>query len=96
MAQMKTLPKVLIGIAVIGGLGYAAMQVDLKSKLPKEEAKPVAETVVTPPTQAEQQAAQAPAPQAPAPQAPAQQPSTLTPAAGNNAGLDNVLNAGKK
>jgi hypothetical protein len=83
----------LIGLAVLGTGGYFLMGVDLKSKLPAPP--PVATTTVAPPTAAETQAAQAPAP-APVDPAPQQQQSTLQPSSAGNAGLDAVLDAGKK
>lgn len=96
--KLKPVPRMLLILAVVGGVGFGLTKVDF-SKFKKAEAPVVAEpapTVVTPPT-ADQSAPAPTADAAPAP-APATQdaPSGLTPANSNNAGLDAAIRAGKK
>jgi hypothetical protein len=94
--KLKTFPKVMIGLVVLGGAGYAAMQVDLSKHLPKPAATPpaVVEAAPEPVQQAEVQVIQQPQAQAPVQQAPVQQPQAQQPA--NDAGLAAVLGAKKK
>lgn len=106
--RMKPLPRALIIIVLVGGVGFALSRIDFSTKIAKKteapvtgavEAPPV--TVVTPgqaPVIITSPPSVAPAPEAPAappPVAAPEAPIGLQPAQ-SNSGLDAVLNAGRK
>lgn len=93
--KLKPVPRALVILTIVGGLGFGLTKIDFSSFSKKTEpvvnqveAPPV--TVVTPPTQVVQ-----PPQIAPAVAAPAEEPVALQPAT-SNSGLDAVLNAGRK
>jgi hypothetical protein len=100
--KLKPVPRVLVILAIVGGIGFALTTVDFGKLLPKKAAPATevaieapAVTTVTAPTSPPPNNAVPAAPIAPTP-APAQAaaPSGLTPAT-NDAGLDAVLRAKK-
>jgi hypothetical protein len=89
--KLKPVPRGLLILAIVGGLGYAALQMDLTKVLPKKEAVEltVPITVVSPVATPATAAVVAPVEAAPA-------MGGLTAAPVPDAGLDAVLGAGKK
>lgn len=91
---MKPLPKLIIIVAVVGGVGFGLTRIDFSSLVGKKpvagaDPAPVVTTVAPPPADA----MPAPAPVA----APTQAPVAPTPRpTANDRGLDAVLGAGKK
>lgn len=87
LSRLKPVPKFLAIAVIVGGLVYG-VQFFMKRQPAEPVPAPVAVEQVTAPTQPAEPATQ--------PAAPAEQPAALKPAEGNDAGLANVLNAGKK
>lgn len=104
--KLKPVPRALVILGIVGGIGFGATKVDFSSFKKKDEpaaAAPAETTVVVPPAnQAAVTAPTAPAPQqvapapAPAPAAQPQEQPLLQPAAAHNSGMEAVLRAGKK
>ena len=92
---LKPVPKAILIIAVVSGIGYASMKFMPKSAPAAPEVAAPAPTVVAPPTQAQVdsagQAAQAAATPAPTPAPETPRPNVSS----GDAGLSAVLGAGR-
>jgi hypothetical protein len=103
--RMKPLPRALLIIALVGGVGFALSKVDFAALTAKKTDTPVAGAVEAPtvtvvtPGQASTQPTLVPSLPVPTPApVPTQSatPAPLTPTAPSNSGLDALLGAGKK
>ncbi len=97
--RMKPLPRAMIIIALVGGIGFALSKIDFSALTAKKTETPVAGAVeaptVTTVTPGQPPATTVQAPTAPATPAAPEAPVALQPAQ-SNSGLDAVLNAGRK